>query len=43
LRAGPAAEAARVGDELADELLARGAGEILSTIEKGPGLSAPRR
>ena len=42
-RAGPVAEAARVGDELADELLARGAGEILSTIEKGPGLSAPRR
>jgi len=42
-RAGPVAEAARVGDELAEELLARGAGEILSTIEKGPGLSAPRR
>jgi hydroxymethylbilane synthase len=42
-RAGPAADAARVGEELAEELLARGAGEILSTIEKGPGLSAPRR
>jgi len=42
-RAGAAADAARVGEELAEELLARGAGEILSTIEKGPGLSAPRR
>jgi hydroxymethylbilane synthase len=42
-RTGPVGEAARVGEELAEELIARGAGEILSTIEKGPGLSAPRR
>jgi hydroxymethylbilane synthase len=42
-RTGAAAEAARVGEALAEELLARGAGEILSTIEKGPGLSAPKR
>jgi hydroxymethylbilane synthase len=42
-RAGPVADAARVGEELADELLARGAGEVLSAIEKGPGLAAPRR
>ena len=42
-RTGPVADAARVGEELADELLARGAGEILSAIEKGPGLAAPRR
>ena len=42
-RSGPAAQAAEVGEGLADELLARGAGEILSAIEKGPGLSAPRR
>ncbi len=42
-RSGPAAQAAAVGEGLADELLARGAGEILSAIEKGPGLSAPRR
>jgi hydroxymethylbilane synthase len=42
-RSGPVAQAADVGEGLADELLARGAGEILSAIEKGPGLSAPRR
>ena len=42
-RKGHPADAARIGEALADELLARGAGEILSTIEKGPGLSAPRR
>jgi hydroxymethylbilane synthase len=42
-RSGPVADAARVGLELAEELLARGAGEILSSIEKGPGLSAPKR
>ncbi len=42
-RSGPADQAAQVGEELANELLARGAGEILSAIEKGPGLSAPRR
>jgi hydroxymethylbilane synthase len=42
-RTGPVGEAARVGEQLAEELIARGAGEILSTIEKGPGLSAPRR
>jgi hydroxymethylbilane synthase len=42
-RSGPASQAAAIGEGLADELLARGAGEILSAIEKGPGLSAPRR
>jgi hydroxymethylbilane synthase len=42
-RSGPAAEAARVGLELAEDLLARGAGEILATIERGPALSAPKR
>jgi hydroxymethylbilane synthase len=42
-RSGLAVDAARIGEELANELLARGAGEILSTIEKGPGLAAPRR
>jgi hydroxymethylbilane synthase len=42
-RSGPVADAARVGLELAEELLARGAGEILGSIEKGPGLSAPKR
>ncbi len=42
-RTGAAADAARIGEALAEELLSRGAGEILSTIEKGPGLAAPRR
>jgi hydroxymethylbilane synthase len=42
-RTGSATEAARLGEALADELLGRGAGDILATIEKGPGLSAPRR
>jgi hydroxymethylbilane synthase len=42
-RTGPVADAATVGEGLADELLARGAGAILSAIEKGPGLAAPRR
>jgi hydroxymethylbilane synthase len=42
-RSGPVADAAQVGLELAEELLARGAGEILGSIEKGPGLSAPNR
>jgi len=42
-RSGLAADAARIGEELAEELLARGAGEILATIEKGPGLAAPKR
>jgi hydroxymethylbilane synthase len=42
-RSSPVGDAARVGLELAEELLARGAGEILSSIEKGPGLSAPKR
>ena len=42
-RSGLAADAARIGVELAEELLARGAGEILATIEKGPGLAAPKR
>jgi hydroxymethylbilane synthase len=42
-RSGPVAEAARLGVALAEELLSRGAGEILAAIEKGPALSAPRR
>ena len=42
-RSGLATDAARIGEELANELLARGAGEILATIEKGPGLAAPKR
>ena len=42
-RSGLAADADLVGEELASELLARGAGEILASIEKGPGLAAPRR
>jgi hydroxymethylbilane synthase len=42
-RSGPAAEASRIGVALAEELLGRGAGEILASIEKGPGLTAPRR
>ena len=42
-RTGPVGEAAQVGEALADELFARGAGEILASIEKGPGLAAPKR
>ncbi len=42
-RSGPATEAARIGEGLAEELIGRGAGEILASIEKGPGLTAPRR
>ncbi|HET8723801.1 MAG TPA: hydroxymethylbilane synthase [Anaeromyxobacteraceae bacterium] len=42
-RTGAVSEAAAVGEGLAEELLARGAGEILARIEKGPGLTAPKR
>ncbi len=42
-RSGPVSEAARVGESLAEELIGRGAGEILAAIEKGPGLTAPKR
>jgi hydroxymethylbilane synthase len=42
-RAGKVSDADRVGDALADDLLAQGADEILATIERGPGLTAPRR
>ncbi len=42
-RSGAAGDAAAIGQELAEELLARGAGEILEKIEKGPALAAPRR
>ena len=42
-RTGSASEAAGIGEALAEELIARGAGEILAAIEKGPGLTAPRR
>jgi hydroxymethylbilane synthase len=42
-RVGPASEAAQVGVALAEELLSRGAAEILSQIERGPALAAPTR
>jgi len=42
-RTGSASEAARIGEALAEDLIARGAGEILAAIEKGPGLTAPKR
>ena len=42
-RAGKVSDADRVGDALAADLLAQGADEILATIERGPGLTAPRR
>jgi hydroxymethylbilane synthase len=42
-RAGPVADADRIGDALAADLLAQGADEILASIERGPGLTAPRR
>ncbi len=42
-RVGHVSEAAQVGEGLAEELIGRGAGDILASIEKGPGLTAPRR
>jgi hydroxymethylbilane synthase len=43
-RSAPLAEARRMGEALADELLAQGAGEILRACEgKGAALAAPRR
>jgi hydroxymethylbilane synthase len=43
-RSGPAAEAARIGEALAEELLSRGAAAILKECEgAGPALAAPRR
>jgi hydroxymethylbilane synthase len=42
-RSGPVSEAAAVGLALAEDLVSRGAGEILAQIERGPGLTAPRR
>jgi len=42
-RSGPVSEAAAVGVALAEDLVSRGAGEILAQIERGPGLTAPRR
>jgi len=42
-RSGPVGQAARVGVALAEELLLKGAAEILSQIERGPGLAAPKR
>ena len=42
-RTGPAGDAARIGEALAEELIARGAGEILAAIERGPALTAPKR
>jgi hydroxymethylbilane synthase len=43
-RSGPPAEARALGVSLAEELLSKGAGEILAECEgKAPGLGAPRR
>lgn len=42
-RSGPVAQAGEIGDALAAELLSRGADAILASIERGPGLTAPRR
>jgi len=43
-RSGPASEAARVGEALAEELLSKGAAALLAECEgAGPGLGAPRR
>jgi len=42
-RSGPSADAERVGVALAEDLLGRGAAEILAAIERGPGLTAPTR
>jgi hydroxymethylbilane synthase len=43
-RRGPLAEARRMGEALAEELLSKGAGEILRECEgKAPGLAAPKR
>jgi hydroxymethylbilane synthase len=43
-RSGPAAEAARIGEALAEELLSKGAAAILKECEGvGPAFAAPRR
>ncbi|HVP67453.1 MAG TPA: hydroxymethylbilane synthase [Anaeromyxobacteraceae bacterium] len=42
-RAGPVEKAAEVGVALAEELLGQGADAILREIERGPGLTAPKR
>jgi hydroxymethylbilane synthase len=43
-RSGPAADARRMGEALAEDLLSRGAAEILRECEgKAPGLAAPAR
>jgi len=42
-RTGPVAQAADIGVALAEDLLARGADAILAEIERGPGLTAPKR
>jgi len=43
-RTGPLADARRIGEALADELIAQGAGDILRECEgKGPALAAPKR
>ena len=43
-RSGPAAEAARIGEALAEDLLSKGAAAILRECEgAGPALTAPRR
>jgi hydroxymethylbilane synthase len=43
-RSGPAADAARIGEALAEELLGKGAAEILRETEgRAPSLAAPKR
>lgn len=42
-RSGPVGQAAEIGVALAEELLGRGAAAILAEIERGGGLSAPKR
>jgi len=42
-RSGPVEDAAGVGLSLAEDLLGRGADAILAEIERGPGLTAPKR
>jgi len=42
-RSGPVGEAAQVGVALAEDLLGRGAAQILAEIERGPALAAPKR
>jgi len=42
-RSGPVGQASEIGVALAEDLLGRGAAAILAEIERGPGLTAPKR